>query len=107
MLAKIAHAFSVAELGLGAFHPVLGPVILGDLTHLGDLVGSAVDERPPEPSLHTLRLEQVTNPQGLVLLVASVRLFAEHAMPIYRMVAGAFKPRAQEHDGLLAEWPGV
>lgn len=41
MIAKIAHAAAVAELGFDAFAPYLLPIILGDDRNIGHLVGQA------------------------------------------------------------------
>jgi hypothetical protein len=43
MLAKIAHSYAVAELGVDAFEPLLPPLILGQSLDLPDHVGGTKD----------------------------------------------------------------
>jgi hypothetical protein len=50
MIAKIADAAAVAELGFGAFEPCLPAIILGDDKNIGHLVGRARQSRVKVPS---------------------------------------------------------
>ncbi len=46
LLAKIAHSYAVAELGLGAFNSFLPPLILGESLNLPDFVGGVASPTP-------------------------------------------------------------
>lgn len=75
VIAKIAHSFAVAMLGLNGFDPILQGVILGTSTDLARYVGGppvAQDDRRPDPDiLHSLRMVR----QG-PFWVVRLRLFA-------------------------------
>jgi len=94
MLAKIAHSFAVAELGLGGFRPLLKEAILGKpVRHLSQLVGGAF---APE-SAGTERNEISISLLSAVhrdYHVVSLRLFADLDMPNYLIIAG--EPLSQE-----------
>jgi hypothetical protein len=90
MLAKIAHAYAVAELGHGSFRPYLRDLILrpdsGTASHF---VGGLVGDHPMGPNgpLHKIELWRPRR-SGPSSLIAIIQLFAIHQMPIYQVVVG-------------------
>jgi hypothetical protein len=97
VLAKIAHAYAVARLGLNGFSPMLLDLIHGrDVIKGPELVGSDLPTPPPAANvLHELGL--VPNPR---FVVVRIRLFASfsadgHATPVYIVVAGEKVTRAE------------
>jgi hypothetical protein len=88
MLAKVAHAYTVAELGLGNFEAFLPEVILGQNPDFSNFVGSFYGEEPQADDLHTLGFSTMAP-----LIVVKVRLYARYGVPSYVVVAGRAKPR--------------
>ena len=96
MLAKIAHGFAVAELGLDSFKPFLPDVILGKSEFASHYVGgtSEADIRPPKitnPSTelaHELEGRRVLGPGSLPLVSVLIRLFATIEAPTYEIIVG-------------------
>lgn len=87
MLAKISHAFAVAQYGLDAFEPLLPSIILGKATNTFHYVGGVTETEPRDiECLHTLDLRES---QGYVL--AYVRLFEALGAPAYVIVAGRLR----------------
>jgi hypothetical protein len=94
MLAKIAHSYAVAELGSGAFRPVLRKMIRGleppygqpSITALLNWVGGDL-EAPAESHLHDIQcmLETVGD---VSYVVVRLRLFSFMGSPQYRIVVG-------------------
>lgn len=90
MLAKIAHAYAMAELGAQAFRPLLPAIILGHSSQAPFLIGG--DESPmslePQPSiLHHLYFQNCRT-GGVFYTLVAVRLFACMGMPRYHVVVG-------------------
>ena len=84
MLAKVAHAFAVAELG-GGFVPYLaGMVARQDKSETVALIGAKPECEPATRNLHELDI--VPNDHGL--LVVRVRLLANFETPTFLVVAG-------------------
>jgi hypothetical protein len=105
MLAKIAHCYAVAELGLDALTAPLPSLILGhDLTLSQYLVGGthlqipAPQFGPKERTAGLYTLHQLHlgirplfldgQPVGRGLVTATIRLFAIHNTPLYEVVVG-------------------
>lgn len=87
MLAKIAHAYAVAELGLGTFEPFLLDTILGrPPDQIGNYVGSS-DEAPQGDDLHRVWIEGAGSKRPELIVVA-VQLFADRGFAIHRIVVG-------------------
>ena len=86
VLAKTAHSYAVAELGLGGFSPLLLPLILGDGADPGRYryVGGQLHTSPPGTSLHEIGFED----GDAGYLVVKIRLFASLGAPVYRVVVG-------------------
>jgi hypothetical protein len=90
-IAKIAHSYAVARLGLTGFEPLLIDLIHGrNVQKAPELVGGEPEIPPPASGvLHQLDLVPNTS-----LIVVRLRLFAsssingEHAFPVYHVVAG-------------------
>ena len=94
MLAKIAHGYAVAELGLKGFLPALPDLILGRNPRLsGYLIGRcpvppAIPDNPP-----LLMIEMRCASIGKRRFVAvNMRLFADLGgeTPVYTVIAGSF-----------------
>ena len=86
MLAKIAYAYAVGELGYGSFKPYLLPGILrAELADCDSYIGSLDKEEPPSASLHELSLvESMRNNQ----IIVRVRLLSKLGTPTYFVVVG-------------------
>ncbi len=98
LLAKVAHSYAVAELGLGAFHSFLPPLILGETLNLPDFVGGVAPSTPnynwflgePGTSVkslieHYLNLEIVCAADLTPYLTVVIQLLQSFA-PKYRVV---------------------
>lgn len=95
MLAKIAHSYAVARIGLGKFKPYLPSFILRKFEQAEQysecyefVGGNPVTLAPAEPTeLHQLGHE-IMNYNGRRLLLIGIRLFASLAAPLFWVVAG-------------------
>lgn len=89
MLAKIAHAKAVAELGLHGFKPHLPDLILGKSETAQHWVGCYSGEPigAEEKVLHRLHLEWHEF-NGRTYVTANIRLFAQLGAPTYWVVVG-------------------
>lgn len=90
LLAKISHAYAIAELGRSAFEPYLLGIIRGhDPSLLHHVVGSALSPNPVSDDLHTI---EILPPEALGsgdLVVVAIHLFANYqGMPTHYVVAG-------------------
>lgn len=90
MLAKIAHSYAVAELGLGGFQPFLQPIILGtDTRYLAYYVGGSREIPVATPELYKVQLARVQSPKGRQYLRTDIRLLSSmQGMPQYQVVVG-------------------
>lgn len=93
MLAKIAHGYAIAELGLGAFDPHLSGYIRGE--HLDgepQWIGGDIDahRHAPNTRFHQIGWE-VETVAGHHYLVVRLRLFCGIGAPAYRVVVGDLK----------------
>ncbi len=88
MLAKIAHAYAVAELGLSAFKPLLLGIILNKPPlNIGHCVGGLFGDAPRGDDLHEIVVDQ-TAFWGPRWVAVEIQLFADRAMPKYLVIAG-------------------
>lgn len=88
MLAKIAHAYAVAELGESAFKPVLRRFIRGKQKGPSSYwVGGELNLPAAEPHLHDIRWRVTPSNVG-VLVIVELRLFAFFGGPRYHVVVG-------------------
>ena len=91
MLAKIAHAYTVAEIGLDKFKPFLNDVILDRSPHyISQFVGGEIgDIPPPSQNIYEISLQETVRYDGYKLIVVKIRLFAKwEGMPVYLIVSG-------------------
>jgi hypothetical protein len=92
LLAKIGHAFAVAEVGIDNFEPLLLEMIRKepepeDATHF---VGSELGFEPPSLSLHAMQIIDIVD-RGIPYVGVRIRLFANLASPTYLVIAGIRK----------------
>ena len=87
-LAKVAHSFAAAELGLDGFTPFLRNVIINkDLTNRADFIGGGGGNEPPSENLHEIDFDTVAGVNPNVIAVR-VRLFAILGTPTYHLAVG-------------------
>ena len=89
-LAKIAHATAVADVEVPAFKPYLPELILTNRPRYIDLVGGSLSFFPIVPNQGVLvEIGPVKRElDGVVLVVAAIRLFASLGGPVYKVVVG-------------------
>ena len=87
MLAKIAHSYAVAELGLTGFTPLLLDIIKDpDTPFMGHLVGGGFESgEQPRDDLHEISIDPLFLPRRVVV---QIRLFVTSGLPTYWVVAG-------------------
>jgi len=91
MLAKIAHAFAVAELGLDSFTPYLIPIIVeGDTSNCAQYIGGLQYEEPLGAELHELSFDSHTCDKPEIVSV-KIRLLAPLQTPTYYVAVGRSK----------------
>ncbi len=93
MLAKIGHAFAIAEVG-ETFTPILTPWIKGDLpwsNKLGQYVGSEMETAPIVQQLHTLNYGISEGIGGVQFATVRVRLFAASSRTNHIVVVGLLR----------------
>lgn len=88
MLAKIAHSFAVAHLGLDSFRPLAVDVILGESHDFGDVVGGSLDVPPHVPDAGHLLVLHWYIAHTRFFIVVEIRLFASIGTPTYHVVVG-------------------
>jgi hypothetical protein len=89
MLAKIAHSYAIAELGIGGFKPLLNDLILErPPLHEAQFVGGCLIPEPPTTERYEIGLKISYRLDGRGFWVVRVRLFADLDMPVYYVVAG-------------------
>jgi hypothetical protein len=88
LLAKVAHAFAIAELGMDAFDPCLIPLIRdGTTSNSVQYVGGMRQEDPPSAELHELSLIP-WNGRLRNIVTVKVRLLSVLGTPTYFIVVG-------------------
>jgi hypothetical protein len=93
MLAKIAHSYAVAEMGLDSFTPFLCGIITGIKPYLlSHYIGSQLVTTDEPIDLHEISFDTSGLDQGRYLVV-KVRLFAPYKTPRHLVVVG------ERHDG--------
>lgn len=83
MLAKIAHAYTTAELGMGNFEPFLPDIVLEKVPYISHVVGSAFGTGTAASDLHELALSK----RGQ-LIICNVRLYGRYGLSSYLVVSG-------------------
>jgi hypothetical protein len=92
MLAKIAHSFAVAELGLGTFNPFLLDIIRNrDLSNRAEFIGGGSGDEPPSEQLHELTFDSTASTDPDIIAVR-VRLLSILGTPTYYVAAGRKQP---------------
>jgi hypothetical protein len=96
MLAKIGHAYAVAELGLENFRPLVTEFIRGEAEDFWRYIGTDVvaPRRAPSSEPIDLRLGHRRTASG-TWLVAGIRIFADFGTPKYHVVVGELESREQ------------
>jgi hypothetical protein len=102
MLAKIAHTFAVARLGLDSFKHFLPPLILGEDDKAAYLIGGAAPPTAPLPAIpysdkthhHTLTLTVMGSPGKPDVIAMTIRLFEHIGSPTYWVIVGEPLPAA-------------
>ncbi len=84
MLAKIAHAATVAHLGYGSFEPLLNRFIIEKSTEVHDYVGG----QPNPPSINRETSFHVVIRKGAKYILAYLCPFAHLGAPVYEVVVG-------------------
>jgi hypothetical protein len=87
LLAKIGHAFAVAELGLDAFHPVLTPFIRAESVRILKWIGGESEPSETSTAFHEIGLSAEII-EGLTYVVVRLRLFSFLGTPWYKVVVG-------------------
>ena len=86
MLAKIAHAFAVAEKGLGSFVPFLTPIICNaDTSNSVQYIGGLPQVGPAAAGLHELSFASCDCPE---IVAVRIRLLAPLETPTYYVAVG-------------------
>jgi len=89
MLAKIAHSYAVAEIGLDALNPILPDFIRGEQTpHPARFVGGSFIPEIASGDRNEIRQNMWPTRDGKQYVVVRIRLFADLDMPDYLIVAG-------------------
>jgi len=96
MLAKIAHSYAAANLGIAGFKPLLPDLILGKSMAAPWLVGGDASGPVPdtEPYLHHVYLQNCLT-AGIEYVLVAIRLFCFVGMPRYHVVVGEAQSRLE------------
>src|ERR1035437_1283626 len=97
MLAKIAHAFAAAELGVHAFQPFVTNMILNtDTSNAARCIGGLVAAEPLSKNLHEVSFDSKVsiNPE---IIAVRIRLLAVFEAPTYYVAVG--KRALRSHAG--------
>jgi hypothetical protein len=87
MLAKIGHAFAVAELGIDSFRPFLIPYIVrSELSDCDKYIGGRGEDEMVSSELHELSL--IAGGSDHEFVVVRIRLLAKLGTPTYFLVVG-------------------
>jgi len=88
MLAKIAHAFAVAENGVDSFSPFLTPMICqGETSNSAQFIGGLQYSEPATPELHEISFDSHTCDRPEIVSVR-IRLLAGLETPTYFVAVG-------------------
>jgi hypothetical protein len=90
MLAKIAHTYACAELGMYSFEPVLTRLILGsEPLYPAHYVGTAPEPFPSRSwAMHELNLDTHEDDPLGEYVVVRIRLFSRYDTPVHKIVVG-------------------
>lgn len=87
MLAKIGHAYTVAEVGIGNFDPLCLDIIFEKNKKPRYLIGSDDEIPAPTDSAFDISLN-FTNIDGIRYIVVYFRMFSSYKTPVYKIVSG-------------------
>jgi hypothetical protein len=88
MIAKIAHAFAIAEMGADSFAPFLKPIICGrDLSNCVQYIGGLQYTEPVAAAIHQLSFDSHTCNRPDIVAVR-IRLLAPLETPTYYVAVG-------------------
>ena len=91
LLAKVAHSYATAEMGVGKFEPFLPQIVTtGDLSNCVQFIGGIPDQEPETGNIHEVSFEQEIAPPGIVAV--RIRLLASLGTPTYFVAAGRLAP---------------
>ena len=101
MLAKIAHSYAVAELGINGFTPLLLDIIMGaDTRYLPHYIGGTRDLPPVSDKVYEINLTTVASGKGVPYFVVKIRLLSDvSGMPEYWVVVGERRDSEQLQEG--------
>ena len=89
MLAKTAHAYAVAELGIDNFTALLPKAIIGKKPwHSAYLVGGFTERVPPSKAIYEVEIQEGPAPDGTPLIGVRVRFFGGMGAPTYLVIVG-------------------
>ncbi|MBR1246336.1 hypothetical protein JQ609_05250 [Bradyrhizobium sp. AUGA SZCCT0169] len=88
-LSKIAHSYAVAELGHGAFQPLLAKFIRNRPLLICKWLGGQAIDPPATESLHDIQWE-IQTIDATHYVVVNIRLFSFFGSPLYCVVVGSF-----------------
>jgi hypothetical protein len=109
MIAKIAHAFAVSQIGLDGFEPHLLPIIIGNVVRLIPyLIGASKDDIPVRSDALSHQVGLGTLPWGTGHMVrVRIRLFAAHDhTPAYNVIVGPLKMSLEQFELRIARLVG-
>jgi hypothetical protein len=87
-LAKIAHSFSTAELGLRSFQSFLPDMIRSrDLSNRAEFIGGGAGNEPPSEQLHDVTFDRTISIDPAVIAVR-IRLMGILGTPTYHVAVG-------------------
>lgn len=93
-LAKVAHCFAVARLGLHAFQPFLPkPLLANDIEAMKNFVGTAEIqlERIPKEDWRNHQVQVLVDLNGTRRILVRLALFSRFGLPTYDVLAGRLK----------------
>jgi hypothetical protein len=86
MLAKIAHSYAIAQMGLNKFKPLLLDLIFGRTSVVTHLVGGDLEVPPKSRFQHELDLQREYSANGKTYVVTNIRLLGRIGTPQYYVV---------------------
>jgi hypothetical protein len=95
VIAKIAHSFAVAQLGIEGFQPILTPFIMGEETFDASFVMGTSRIRWTGPDRHFISLTKELH-HGVNVWVCKLQLFTDFGLPEYVAVVGTADQRDLE-----------
>ena len=89
LLCKIAYGQLLTTLDLGDFNPICLPYIMGSKTNVSYIVGGTLEDVLPNPETgYSLNTSGFIISNGRMLLIVTIRLYANTNAPEYQVVVG-------------------